>query len=224
MVNDAYQNQTPAVVKYAMDEFDSDAKLDLDLDTQDFQTRYAPEAVCATAEATVDQLYGIGACTRGSVFFTTSTRYERGLISWNQRGDPATGAPIAINVAALKVAFSRMRSAETALVRCVVKNNSHVTLTVKGVDPGPGFVVANAASPIILPPGAERGIDIEPGPDVAPALGTLPTFAFDFDPADQELNKPYPTWAVVLAAVLALLSAGAAAFAAWGKGREGAQA
>jgi len=205
-VNQAYGGRTPNVVALAMNEFDTDAMADIKEHTQDFQTRYSPGIVCRDAGPMVEAVFGARACQRGSTFYTVSTRYERGLIIWNSRGDPATGQKTAIGATEIQAAFEKMRAAETSLVACGVKNTSRVSVLVT-VYPDTGFIVADGRTTFLVDPSKTGFFVLPPGDDVSTPIGPQPKCNFDHKPADKEQNRPYPTWAVFSALVFASLAA-----------------
>src|SRR4051812_42256309 len=171
-VTKAYGNEVPVAVDLAVKEFDTDARADVDEGTQDFQTKYSPDFVCADEKARplVLSVYGANGCESGSPFYTTSERYDRYLLIAAARGDPRIGTNISLSGDELRRAFAVMRDAQSALIGCLVKNNDPKVAVNITITPSAGFVVEDKPD-FVLDPGDERKVILKPAPDVEPPIG-----------------------------------------------------
>ena len=163
---------------------------------------------------TIEAVFGSDACQRGSAFYTTSTRYERGLLVSSARGDPATGSSIVLTPDQIRQAFSYLRAAETALVSCEITNTGRLALKVT-IYPDPGFVVADNQGTFVLDPSKTRKVLLRPGQDISPPRGQQPTCSWDRNIADKEYKQPYPREFFAAAVAFAAIAAVVAGYAAW---------
>jgi hypothetical protein len=201
VVRKKYKNRVPRAVVIAYEDFNRGTRVDLDNDTQDYQTRYSPDATCAEAKAQVIAVYGQDACTAGSQFYKLSTQYERALLVWNGRGDPATSYDIALNADELRHATAVLRAAEAKIVACVVKSQDARPINVT-VSPNSGFRVYGEKT-FTLDPGRERRVLIAPEKGIAAAIGE-PGCTLEYDLAAQAKNARASRMWIALAAAFAL--------------------
>jgi hypothetical protein len=209
VVSKMYKKRIPRAVVLTVEDFNRGTRVDLDNDTQDYQTRYSPDATCSEAKRQVVAVYGSGACVEGSQFYKYSTQYERALLVLNDRGDPATSYDIALNPAELRRAAVVLRAAEAKIVACVVESHDKRPINVT-VSPSSGYRVYGEKT-FTLAPRAERRVLLSRETGIAAAIGE-PGCTVDFDLATQAKNAKASRIWILLAGALALASFALGAF------------
>jgi hypothetical protein len=191
-----YAGQVPTVVREAVQNFNRGARIDLHENTQDYQTEYSQSIVCEEAREAVIAAYGGQACHPGSKYYTTSQAYDRALLVYDVRGDPATAQPIGLTPAGLKRAIVILGVAERDLTICRVVNHADIAVNVD-LSPAAGYDVEDrhltldpkkSQEEILSPRGGIAGADRGPA-DCTP----------DFNPAEKEQHKPISHTTVAVA-------------------------
>ncbi|MEA2419801.1 MAG: hypothetical protein QOE60_2007 [Thermoleophilaceae bacterium] len=204
IVRRRYRNAVPRAVDLAVRDFNRGTQVDLTNDTQDYQTRYSPDATCADAEQLVRGLYGPDGCDRGSQFYKLSTQYERGLLTLNGQGDPATGYRYALDVPELRKAMRILRAAETDIVACTVHSREKRPIDVT-VSPSSGYRVQGEKTFTLAARGDRRVILTPEGGAAAAAIGE-PGCTLAYDLAPQAKNARASRGWIIAAGLLAALS------------------
>ena len=202
VVRKLYHDEVPRVVELAVRDFDQGTNVDLVNDTQDYQTRYSPAFTCGENRSDVVALYGPGACTGGSRFYSVSTQYERGLIVFNGRGDPATSADISLPPADLRIAARFMRAAESELVACTIVSKETRPINVS-VSPASGYRVEGEKS-FTLEPKGQRRVVLRPDETAGGAAIGQAGCTIDYDLASSVKNAARARPWIVVAGILAL--------------------
>lgn len=206
VVRKEFKDEVPRAVELAVKDFNQGATVDLQNDTQDYQTRYSPQITCEEAKTSVTAVYGADACQDGSRFYQVSTQYERALMVINERGDPATSYTITLPGPELAQATGVLRKAAQDLVACVVTSSSGRPITAE-VSPASGYTVQGDKKFTLQPNGTRRVI-IKPDEGTGGAAIGEAGCTVDYDLASQAKNPAIPRTFIVVAGVLALASFG----------------